>query len=178
MQYFKGDDDERKIASVAISLFDQLAFQKREMYAGVYESAPLGDVLYDSRRSPLANAIPKSVFRIAFKEIFDAFVAVGTFEAYLTVFRKIFGESVVVDFTVPAAGKLQIDVEASGVELFNFVTRYIESNAYVIDQMIDDEGDNLVFQALAGFESQYELERMFFEMVPAGIYTEISLTLE
>jgi hypothetical protein len=177
MQYFKGDETEQRIEAVASGLLDNLSVQKGLFYDGAYSTAPLGDMIYESGRSPLANAIIQGVFRLAFTEIYEAFEAVGTFEAYLTVFRKVFGESVVVDFTVPAPGKLIIDIEAEGSELADFVARHIEAGEYVFDEVIDDEGDNIAFQVLQGFETQYELEQMLFEMVPAGIYTEISLTI-
>jgi hypothetical protein len=74
-------------------------------------------------------------------------------------------------------GKLNIDITASGVQISDFISREIVNNEYVFDEVIDDEGDNIVFQGVKGFETQYELEQMLFEMVPAGIYTEITLTL-
>lgn len=177
MQYFKGDETEQKIDQAADGLLSVLSAAKDDFYTGAYECAPLGDMIYDSGRSPLSNAIAKVIFRESFKEIFEAFVKVGTFEAYLTVFRKIFGEDVTVEFTLPAAGKLQINIEASVVELSDFVARSIVDNEYVFDEVIDDVDDNIAFQTVKGFTSQYELEQMLFEMVPAGIYTEISLTL-
>lgn len=177
MKYFKGDEQEQKFYNAGKALVDGVSLQKDLFHEGAYEAAPLGDVIYESNRSPLANAITQEIFRDAFKEIFDAFVVAGSFESYLTVFRRIFGDNVVVDFTVPAPGKLNIDIEAEGVVLSDFVARYIEDNAYIFDELIDDEDDNIVFQTIKGFESQYELEQMLFEMVPAGIYTEISLTI-
>lgn len=177
-QYFKPNDlTERKFDTAGKPIFDQLATQLDLFLDGAYETAPLGELIFDNLRSPLSNAIPREIFRLAFKEIFDAFVKVGTAEAYLTVFEKIFGSDVAVTFTIPAAGRLQIGIVASGVELVNFITRYIQDNQYILDEMIDDEGDNIVFQSIKGFTSQYDLEQMLFEMVPAGIYTEISLTL-
>jgi hypothetical protein len=177
MQYFKGDALEQKFDDAAYDILYLLSSQMDEFLEGAFETGPLGDVIFEDARSPLANAIPQEIFRTAFKEIFDAFVSVGTFEAYLTVFTKIFGEDVDVQFTSPDPGKLQIDIIASTVELSEFITRYIVDNEYIFDEIIDDEGDNIVFQSILGFQSQYELEQMLFEMVPAGIYTEISLTL-
>lgn len=177
MQYFKGDIVERKFADAGGDLLDVLALQKAALYDGAYSAQPLGDALYESERAPLTRAISQEVFRLAFTEIFDAFIAVGTFEAYLTVFSKIFGDDVVVEFTVPSSGKLLIDIEASGVELTDFVARYIEDNVYAFDEVIDDEGDNIAFQTVLDFVNQYELEQMLFEMVPNGIYTEITLSV-
>lgn len=176
-QYFKGDATELKYYNSANPTLTALSSNKDDFYEGAYSAAPLGDVIFDDDRSPLSNAIPKEIFRIAFKEIFDAFIKVGTFEAYLTVFSKIFGEEVTVNFTVPAPGKLTIDISADEVELADFIARYIEDNEYIFDEVIDYDGDNIVFQSVKGFTSQYELERMLFEMVPAGVYTDINLTI-
>ena len=177
MQFFKGDELEKKFYDSALPIQSLLSLDKDAFLQGAYSAGPLGDIMFDDSRAPLSNAIPKEIFRGAFKEIFEAFVSVGTFEAYLTVFRKIFGDTVIVNFTVPAPGKLNIDIEAEGVELSKFISRYIEENAYIYDYVIDDEDDNIVFQTIKGFQSQYELEQMLFEMVPAGIYTEITLDL-
>lgn len=178
MQYFKATDAvEAKFDAVGEPILSAIGTQLDTMLDECFEAGPLGDLIFEDRRSPLANAIPQEIFRLAFKQIFDAFVTVGTFEAYLTVFRKIFGEDVDVEFTVPSPGKLMIDITAEGVELSNFIVRYIEDNTYIYDEVIDDVGDNIVFQSIKGFTSQYDLEQMLFEMVPGGIYTEITLTL-
>ena len=84
---------------------------------------------------------------------------------------------------MPSPGKLQIDISAPGIEESNFVARHIHSNEYLYDNVIwydgiDDPGGNILFQTVKGFQSQYELELMLFEMVPAGVFTEITLTLE
>ena len=177
MQFYKGDATEKKFYDAGSPALDQCSLAKDEFFEGAYDAAPLGDLIFDSGRAPLANAIPRAIFRDSFKQIFDAFVAGGTFESYLTVFRKIFGTDVVVEFTVPGPGQLNIDITATGVELSDFVARYIEDNTYILDEVIDDEGDNIAFQTVKGFQSQYDLEQMLKEMVPAGIYTEITLDL-
>lgn len=178
MQYFKGDDLELKFYEVGRELFDDLSFQRDIFYDEAYECFILGDVIWRNRFSPLANAIPEAVFRESFSVIFDSFTFAGSFESYLTVFRRVFGDDVDVTFTVPGPGKLNIDIIANSVQLDLFVARYISDNAYIFDEIIDDEGDNIVFQSFKGLESEYELNQMLFEMVPAGIYTEISLTID
>lgn len=80
-------------------------------------------------------------------------------------------------FTVPAVGRLQIDIVADSVVLENFISRDIVDDAYVYDTMITQGGDNIVFQSVKGYETQEELEQMLFEMVPDGIFAEITLTL-
>lgn len=178
MQNFKSSDQtEKKFENSAEPVISYIGVGLDDFYADAFQCQKLGDMIHDSARSPLTNAVKKEIFRLAFKEIFDAFVRVGTFEAYLTVFRKIFGDNVDVQFTVPAPGKLNIDIEATDIELSEFISRYIQSNQYFFDNIVDEIGDTIVFQTIKGFETQYEIERMLFEMVPAGIYTEITLTI-
>lgn len=178
MQKFKLTDEvEDKFIGVAGPLLNVLSGEKDEFYTDAFNAYPLGDAIYESARSPLTNAIKQEIYREAFNEIFEAFISGGSFETYLTVFRRIFGDDVDVTFTVPDPGKLLIDIEAEGVILSDFVARKIVDNAYEFDEIIDDEGDTIVLQTIKGFESQYELELMLFQMVASGIFTEISLTL-
>lgn len=177
MQLFKNDEKEQKMVAVAEGLFDLKSSDLDDFYEGCYETFPFGDMLYDEDRTPLSNAIKKEIFRETFPEIFDAFIVAGSFESYISVFTKIFGEDVEIDFTVPAPGKLLIDIVATGLELSEFIARRIEDNAYIFDEIIDYDLDTIVFQTVKGFQTEYELKQMLYEMVPDGIYTEITLTI-
>lgn len=178
-QKFKGDAQELKFEAVGSPILTQLEDSLDDFFEGAYDAMNLGDVLHELGASPLARAIKKSVFRQSFNAIFENFVSAGSFESYLTVFRKIFGEDVEVEFTVPAPGKLLININAT-LESFNFVARTLVSMVYVFDNVIYEDGDgsgNILFEVFKGFESQYELEQMLYELVPGGIFTDISLTL-
>jgi hypothetical protein len=177
VQYFKGDAQELKFDAAGAPILGRLNDGKVEFFDEAYSTFALGELLFDEGISPLSNAIPRNIFREAFESIIDAFVSAGTFESYLTVFRQIFGDEVEVTFGIPDPGKLTIDIVAPGVVLYDLITRYIEDNEYVIDEIVDDESENIALGAIKGFESQYEVEQMLFEMVPAGIYTEITLTI-
>lgn len=177
MQVFKGDELELKMIAVGTPILEDLSLQKDLFFEGAYQSYALGDLIYDSGLSPLSNAIAKDIFRTSFNEIFQSFTVAGTFESYLEVFRKIFGPDVIVEFEVPGPGQLNINIAAVGVEQSNFIARRIVNNAYVYEKVIDHEGDGILFQTIKGFQTQYELEQMLFEMVPAGIYTVIDLQL-
>lgn len=177
MQFFKGDEVEKKIDLITSPIQKDLSDQKNLFFNEAYECFVLGDIIWQSGRSPLSNAIPQNVFRETFFTLFNSFTFAGSFESYLEVFRRVFGATVSVVFTVPGPGKLNIDVVADSVSLDNFIARYIKSNQYFFDEVIDDEGDNIAFQSFKGLESEYEMNQMLFEMVPAGIYTQISLTI-
>jgi hypothetical protein len=176
-QLFKGDDLELKFLNSAEPISELLEGQKDLFFDGAYECFALGDLLWLNNYAPLTNAISQAIFRSGFVSIFNAFVFVGSFESYLTVFKAIFGDSVVVTFTVPGPGQLNIAITALGINLDAFVSRYIVDNAYFFDNVVTQAGDQIVFQTIKGFQSQYELEQMLFELVPDGIYTQITLTL-
>lgn len=177
MQYFKGDDTEIKFDESAKTTLDNLGLQFDDFLADAYNCQAFGDILYDNNLSPLANAIKKEVYRTAFNEVFANFIVAGTFESYIAVFGKVFGAEADVTFTVPAAGRLQIGIVADGIELSEAISRTIVDNEYVFDEIVGDDFDNIMFQTIKGFQSQYELEQMLFEMVPQGVFTEITLTL-
>jgi isocitrate lyase len=177
MQYFKGDDLEKKYDAVAEPLLTELSEEKDAFFEGAYTSFPFGDLIWTQELSPLSKAILQSIFRETYPDIFAAFAVAGSFESYLDIFRKIFGTDVEVTFTVPAAGKLTIAITAVHLEISEFGARRVVDGAYVFDEVITRDGDTLVFQGVKGFQSQYELEQMLFELVPAGIFTDISLTL-
>lgn len=177
MQFFKGDPTELKYFNSGRTILGLLSAQKTEFYNECYGCFVLGELLYDNDYAPLSNAIPREIFRESFATLFESFLTAGSFESYLTVFRNVFGDDVEVTFTVPAPGKLNIDIVATGLQTYGLTVREIVDDAYEYFTLIDDVGDRIVLQAVKGFESQYELEQMLFEMVPAGIYTEITLTV-
>jgi hypothetical protein len=191
MQLFKGDEIELKYAATAEEILGVIADELDLFFADAYDNVPLGSIIYDAQRSPLANAIDRDIFIHSYKEIFDSFVVAGTFESYITVFTKIFGDDVDIQFDAAnltsgsalAPGKLNIDILAAGVELSPFVSRTIVDDEFVFDNMIhypdatDDDTDYIVFQTIKGFKTQYELEQMLHEMVPGGIFTDIDLSL-
>lgn len=178
-QYYKGDENEQKMYLSINAICQIISNSLTECFDGIYESVPMGQFIYDNKLVPLTNAIKRDVFASAFSEIFDAWQTAGTFESYLLVFRKIFGENVDVEFTVPDPGKLQIeiDISSSGTELSPWVAREIVDNSYVFHNVVDDVGDQIVFQTQLGVQSQSELEKILFTMVPNGIWTEISLII-
>jgi hypothetical protein len=177
MQFFKGDPTEVKMYGIASNLMDLINLSLRTYYNQAYECVSLGEFLYDSKRIPLTNAVKRDIFIGCFKEIIDAWGVCGTFESYLTVFRKIFGEDATIEFVVPAPGRLQVNVESAGTQGYNFIAREIVGGAYIYYDIVDYDGDNVLFENPFGIDNQYELERVLFSLAPNGIFTEVSLTI-
>lgn len=178
VQFFKpNDEDERKAFNAVESLSDILSGFKDDFFEGAYGATALGEILFDGAYMPLTNAIRREIFIDAFKELFEAWSFSGTHQTYVEVFKKIFGEDVELDFTVPDPGKLVIDITATGFQLFDFLVKEIVDNEYVDSTIVDHEGDTIIFSSPKGFETQQETQTMVFTMVPNGIFTTVSLTL-
>lgn len=177
MAFFKGDETEQKFNAAGMQALSPVSLEKDEFFEEAFTCVPLANLLYTTKRAPLTRSIPYVNFKDAFSEIFSNFPRTGTFEVYLTVFRAIFGDDVEVTFTVPGPGELEIDIVATGLELSNFIAREIEDNEYVHHNIVDHEADQIVFQGVKGFQTQYELERMLFEMVVAGVFVTVTLQI-
>ena len=177
IQYFKNDGTELKFYNSARPIMDIVSNQKDIFFDDVFDCKVLGEIIFDSNLSPLTNSIPRDIFRDTFNTLFKTFRSAGSFEGYLDVFRKVFGDSVDVTFTVPSAGRLQIDIVADSIAEENFVAARIEDDAYVYDNVKTQDDDQIVLQSIKGYETQQELEQMLFEMVPHGVFAQITLTL-
>lgn len=177
MQYFKGDEKELKYDGAGKGVLDNISLALDSFFAEAYACKALGELLYDQERAPLIKAIKREIFIQCFKELFEAWSFCGTFESYLLVLRKIFGEDADIVFTVPGPGRLQIDIVSTGFELSPFVARKVEDNQYVFDNVVDHEGNQLVFLGFLGIDTQYDLEQVLFTMTPHGIFTEVSITI-
>ena len=179
LQAFKENDAlETRVRDVALPTLELLGNERDLFYEGAYTAFPLGGVLYDLMRSPLAGVIFRENFIISFFAIHASFVRPGVFEFYLEIFRTIWGEDVEVEFTVPNPGVLLINISALSIQLFDFAARRIVSNAYVYDEIIDEDGDTIVFQVSVGIRTQSEVDALINEISPQGVYIEATLTLE
>lgn len=178
MQWFKGDDDELVIFGMPAETINFIGGSLTEFFDDCYNCVPMGELLWDNDLVPLKNAIKREIFIGSFQEIFNAWALAGTFESYITVFKKIFGDEVQVTFTVPAPGKLEIDIVTTGVQIKDFVARRIFENQFVYDLVKDLDGNQFVFTSVKGFESEFELKQMLYATVPNGIFTTVSLTID
>ena len=178
MEYFTRLLQDKKVDEAGKPAFDMINFQQDEFYADAYNCYAFGALMYDNARSPLTNAIEREIFLNTFNEIFGAFIQVGTFESYLTVFRKIFGDDVAVEFIVPSAGVLNINIQANSTQLSQAIVRQILDNEYHYFNLQTHDDDNIKFQTFKGIESQYELELLLNELIPAGIHSVVTLDLD
>lgn len=176
-QRFKGDPTELKFEGALKPVFDRANADLDLFWADAYDSTPWLLLLYDQKRMPYAERINRDAFVAFITEALDRFPFTGTFDTYIFVLRAVFGQLSEIVFTVPAPGKLQIDVNATSALEFNFTATDDWNGAGYTDyDMITMGGDQLVFRGVSGIETKYELELLFSELMPAGIFPIITLT--
>lgn len=175
-QFFKSNDElEQKVYSAFSPSTDAMGDELDDFYDSANETYPLGDALYILERDPMAGVILPETFRESFPEIHDQFTRPGVFEFYLNVLSKIWGETADIEFSVPAPGKLNINIEALTLELLTFSARKIEDNTYIFEDILTQSGDTLVFQGTQGIKDQREADALIREIAPQGIYTQVIL---
>lgn len=177
LEAFKPNDPvEAKVLNAFLAACSIIALDLDEYYDGCDEAFPFGDVLFDTGH-PLAGVLTKEVFRTSYPAIHELFTRAGSFEFYLSVFRSVWGEDVEIEFTIPAPGKLEINIEALAATGDDALARSIVDDVYVYDELTTDAGDNLIFQGSTGIKTQRETDALVRELHPAGVWVEATLSI-
>lgn len=175
-QNFKGDATEQKMIGGMAPVFNLTNASLDDFYANGFNCADFLLKMYDDRRMPFSDRIPRDAFVDFVRQAFENFPVTGTFEAYLLLLREIFGQTSEVNFIVPAPGKLEIDIAAISSSEFQFIGREFTGGMFEYFDMIDSEGNLLTFRGIPGIDTLYELELLFAEIMPCGISPTIALT--
>ncbi len=177
MQAFKENDaTEAKVRAVFHDVFSAVGAQKDAFYNGAYTAYALGDVLA-ATGEPIAGVIPLSIFRTSFPMIHQVYTRPGTFDFYLELFKKVWGDDADIQFTVPGPGQLQIDIVALSAARYQAVARIIEDNEYVRYNLQTQDGENLIFLGTAGLQTEREAENLVRELHPEGVWVTINLSI-
>jgi hypothetical protein len=170
------EDTEAKILAVGDIAATKTEIDLDEMHADCYLGVPFLLYMYDAGRFPFSAKINREAFPDFIQEAYTRFPFFGTFDCYLFILQKIFGPLTEIFFDVPAAGKLTIEVNAVSDLEFEFVARELVDGSYVFYEITDHLGDQLVFRGISGIENLSQLNLLFSEIMPAGIFPDISLT--
>jgi len=178
MKLFKPNDPiEQKFSLIPSPLTSLISSESTIFFDNAFICFLLGDVLFNLRRDPLVAVVNQEVYRSSFPAIHELFTRPGTFEFYMDVFRAVWGDDVDVEFVIPSPGVLEININALGIRLDGFSARRIEDNAYVYEEVVDHEGDTILFQGTQGLRTQREAEGLVNELHPAGVIVETTLTI-
>lgn len=176
-QNFKGDALELQIQEAGAEAFDRTELAVDQFLNGAFESGDFLLMLYDSGRMPFSARVPRTSFLAFLKQFLPNAPFTGTFESYLFILKAIFGDRTEVLFDVPAPGKLEMVVNVEASLEFDFEGREFVAGAFQTFTILTDDGEQLQFRGLAGIDSEPELQQLLSELIPVGIYPDITLTV-
>jgi hypothetical protein len=174
-QKFKGDATELKVEASASPAFDLASLSKDQFLESGFTAAPFLLMLYDEGRMPFSDRIPRDSFVEFIQEALSRFPFTGTFDSYLFILEKVFGEGSGVLFDVPAAGKLEILVNAASSILSDLVAVELSSGQYVTSELVNEDLALLQVSGISGIDSEYKLTQLLAELIPAGIFPDVTL---
>jgi hypothetical protein len=175
VQNYKGDETELKFKASGMPAFDLTIDGLEEFNQQAYNTDAFLLMLYDEGRMPYSQRVKREVFVAFMRKALENFPFIGNFESYLFILGEIFGKESVIFFEIPAPGKLSISVDASSDILYEATARELSSGAYTFYELVDMDGNELVYKALSGIETEEELYLLFSEIMPAGLVPTISL---
>jgi hypothetical protein len=172
-QFFKGDATELKMIEAGRPPLDNCSAALSEFYSGAYETEPFLLMLYDAGRMPFGLRVPRSSFVNFIRQAIPNARFTGTFESYLFLIKSIFGETAEMLFDVPSSGVISmvINVAGSGLE-FDFIGSDSDGEFTVETS----DGEQLILNGISGITSEAELKQLLSELVPVGIFPDITLT--
>jgi hypothetical protein len=173
-QYFKGDETEIKMHDAAAPAFDLCDAALEAFYSGAYTANDFLLSLYDQGRMPFSARVPRAAFVDFYKQALVNFPVTGTFEAYIFIIRSIFGETTEIQFEVPAAGKLNILVDAAASTEFGWQVKEYSGGEYVYSDMVTLDDQELQFRGISGIENEAQLNALLSELIPAGIFPTVT----
>lgn len=177
MQKFSANDvTEDKVIAVFAAALLTSQNDRDTFYSEAFESYGLGEVIYDLGRDPLCEVINRDVYRYSYPAIHELFTRPGTFEFYLSVFRKIFAADTDIQFKIPGPGQLHIVINALTLEEFPILTREVVAGSYVYSNLVTSSlNEKIVAVNQTGIKTQSEMEGLINEISAHGIYTIVEL---
>ncbi len=175
-QNFKGDAQELLFEQAGSAAFDLCSQAKDEFFGVCYDTDNFLLMLYDAGRMPFTDRVPRDSFVGFLRSALANFPVTGTFESYIFILKSLFGDGTTVQFTVVNPGHLSILVNATDLVEHQWQSREFVDGEYVYSDIATFDGDDLIqFKGISGIDSQAKLQAIISELIPVGIYTEISL---
>lgn len=172
-QQFNGDDLELKFSGSFDLVFKDMKDALLSMIEKAYGEKALGYTLYDGNTSALNGIVERDTFALYYDDIFKAFPYGGTFESYIFILKKIFGEEAEISFTKLAPAALQIDITSDRNTFFKWIESIITKAA-----ITDENGNNIYFRRALQMTDYYKVRSILNIFKNPGIYLEFNLILQ
>lgn len=174
-QYFKGDTKELQIEAAGKKAFDVCSTALNAYFDGCYSANDFLLMLYDNGRMPFSQRVSRGDFVTFINRAIPNFPITGTFESYILLLSAIFGGESDIQFDVTDPGKLSILVNASAAINSEAIVKEFQDNDYVESNLVTSDFDQIVYQTIAGIDSEDKLKKLLSELIPVGIVADITL---
>ncbi len=173
-QYFRNDDDTKKIHSVFEQAKKTNNVSLKLMHENIIGSYALGKAILDSGIVDFGFKVDEEYFVQNYVAILEAMQKAGILDTYVILIKRLLGAGVDVQFTMPNPGHLQLnvqEVESRARALVNRDKKYIMAKtssglkAIVVKQRITEYS---LSQAI----------KVIQNITPAGIFIEVGFLSE
>lgn len=172
-QLFNGDDLELKFSGSFDLVFADMKEALLAIIGKAYGAKALGYTLYDGNTSPLNGVIERETFALYYDDIFKTFPYAGTFESYIFILKKIFGEEAEISFTKLAPAALQIDITSDRNTFFKWIESVVSKSA-----ITDESGNAVYFRRALGMTDYYKVRSILNIFKHPGVYLEFNIILK
>jgi hypothetical protein len=175
-KFSENDTNEEKVKNVIAAFMDAVDEDLDSFWEFAFTTYGLGQVLRDTSADPVSKMLILSAFLRSFKTIHESYQKPGTYNFYLDIFRKIWGETVAVEFTNPAPGVLLINLDATDFQQEILLARDIVDGQYVFPELVTtDTGENIIVRVTITPWTEIEVLKLMRALAPAWLYYEVSL---
>ena len=172
-QNFNGDNLEMKFCGAFDAVFDDIKSALTQFIEECYGAKALGYTLYDSGAAVLDGVVARDVFADYYDDIFRQFPYGGTFESYLFILKRIFGEQAEISFEILASAALRINIKSDKNAFFKWVESILSETA------ISDENGNVIhFRWALGDMDYYKVWSVLNIFKNPGVYLEFNIILK
>jgi len=171
VENIRNNQIERDLQTILDSVLIPQAEEVRKFFANAYVSEAFGAALFDSGYMGLFGVIDRDYFIKNYPSIFGYIARAGTSEAYIGLFKALFGDTTTVTFDFGApAGTIDVDVVA---DLDSFVWITQDTAEDIITQ---DTAEEIIFTTLFGELTLNQTESLLKLLVPHGILATFNIT--
>ena len=175
-KFSENDSNEEKLKTVIAAFMDTVDEDLDSFWSDAFTTYGLGQVLKDTSADPVSKMLILSAFLRSFKTIHESYQKPGTYKFYLDIFRKIWGETVDVEFENPAPGHLIINLDATDLQQEFLLARDIVDSQYVFDEVVTtDTGDNIIVRVTITPWTEPEVLKLMRAIAPAWLFSEVNL---
>lgn len=172
-QNFNGDSLELKFCGSFDLVFKDMRTALLALLEKSYGDKALGYTLYDAPATPLNSVFERDVFALYYDAIFKSFPYAGSFESYIFILKKLFGEQAGITFEILAPAAIRIEIASDKNTWFKWIESIIQKI-----KISDDNGNIIHFRRALQMTDHYKVRSILNIFKNPGVYIEFNISLQ